>query len=63
MAETGAITVYLRDIELLEQEAERRAKEKYGSDYDIFLKENRTELLTLRKDILHEIVSKNIIKK
>lgn len=57
MAETGAITAYLTDIAVLEDEAERRAKEYYGEDYDI--RTHRSEFLKLRKDVLHEIVSQS----
>lgn len=57
MAETGAITVYLRDIEILDEEAERRLKEKYGEDFD--LKENKAEFMKCRKDVLHEIISRS----
>lgn len=54
MAETGAITAYLKDIAVLEKEAERRAKEIHGEDYDV--RAHREEFLKLRKDILHEII-------
>jgi len=60
MATTGVITVYLKDIAILDEEAERRAKELHGADYDIQAnKTNREEFLRLRKDILHEIVSRS----
>lgn len=57
MAETGAITAYLKDIAVLEEEAERRAKEIHGADYDA--RAHREEFLKLRKDVLHEIVSRS----
>lgn len=57
MAETGAITAYLKDIAVLEDEAERRMKAIYGEDCDV--RAHRTEFLKFRKDILHEIISRS----
>ena len=57
MAETGAITAYLKDIAVLEDEAERRMKVIYGEDCDV--RAHRTEFLKFRKDILHEIISRS----
>lgn len=57
MAETGAITAYLKDIAVLEDEATRRMKVIYGEDCDVNV--HRTEFLKLRKDILHEIISRS----
>ena len=60
MATTGVITVYLKDVAILDEEAERRARELHGADYDIQAnKANREEFLRLRKDVLHEIVSRS----
>jgi hypothetical protein len=56
---TDAITVYQHDIEILEEEANRRAKEYYGQEYNVFDPKNRKELIQLRKDILHEIISRS----
>lgn len=52
MATTGVITAYLKDIAILEEEAERRAKDIHGADYDVNAsKANREEFLKIRKDV------------
>ena len=56
---TGAITIFVKDMEVLEEEANRRAKEVYGQEYDVFACENRKVLIQLRKDILHEIIRRS----
>lgn len=57
MAETGAMTAYLKDIAILEKEATRRAQVLFGGDYDAV--KHRGDFLKLRKDVLHEIISQS----
>ena len=44
--------IYINDLKIIDEEAKRR------SDFDIYDREHRADLLKLRKDILHEIISR-----
>ena len=58
MARTAeAITIYQKDIDIIDAEIQRRACEKIGGEFDIYSPTFRKELIQFRKDILHEIVS------
>jgi len=49
---TEPIMIYINDLKIIDEEAKRR------SDFDIYDREHRADLLKLRKDILHEIISR-----
>ena len=55
---TEAITVYIRDLDVIDAEIERRVQES-GREINIYSAEFRQELVKMRKDILHEIVSRS----
>ena len=49
---TEPIMINIQDLEIIDEEAKRR------SDFDIYAKEHRSDLIRLRKDILHEIIGR-----
>jgi hypothetical protein len=59
MAETTAITVYIKDLDILDAEIEQAAKEKYGTDFNIYDRSFRSELIGRRKALIHDCVSRS----
>lgn len=52
MATTEAITIYISDLNIIDD----LAKKRVGKDIDLKISENRKLLIQLRKDILHDII-------
>lgn len=52
MATCEPITIFLSDLQIIDEIAQKRA----GNKVDLSAKENRKNLIQLRKEVLHDII-------